>query len=101
METQSPQVPSALRPKQPNFPMKLKINASGKYQKMFISKAAETLSKHELLKDLQKFQSDSMIPCAKKFFLCILVFSLDHRNFPGKLPRDSSIRIALFLWILD
>lgn len=89
METQSPQVPSALSPKQPNFPMKLKINASEKYQKLFISKAAETLglSQRELLKDLQKFRSDSLILlCIKGFFLCILVFSLDDRNFPGKLP---------------
>lgn len=78
METQSPQVPSALSPKQPNFPMKLKINASEKYQKLFISKAAETLglSQRELLKDLQKFRSDSLILLCIKGFFCVFLFSL-------------------------
>lgn len=105
METRSPQVPSALRPKQPNFPMKLKINASGKYQKIFISKAAETLglSQHELLKDLQKFQSDSMIRlCIKGFFFFWIteIFLESYlETAPSELPYFSGFWIETFsIW---
>lgn len=86
METQRPQVPSALRPKQPNFPMKLKINASGKYQKLFISRAAETLgfSQHERLKDLQKFQSDNIILLCKKGFFVYSCFLFGSQKLSWK-----------------
>lgn len=44
METRRPQVPSALRPKQPNFPMKLKIKASGKYKKIIHKRGCRDLA---------------------------------------------------------
>lgn len=112
METQSPQVPSALRPKQPNFPMKLKINASEKYQKIFLSKTTETLglSQRELLKDLQKFQSDSMILlCKKGFFVyscfCLWITEVFLESYlkiaPSELPYFSGFGIETFsIWHL-